>query len=116
MVETGIADLKASAKRFNELVASNAYLTSFIGSRKVPTQSKFILYRAKVADIHAALKSGDQAALQAITLVRDLIDHIVVMPTPTPELAGLEVAGKLAGFLIAKPPRRKGARGCGGRI
>ncbi len=37
-------------------------------------------YSAKVADIHAALAKGDAASREAVALVRELIDHIVVTP------------------------------------
>ena len=101
MVETGRADPKASGKRFNELVAEQRNIEQALSEAKPPDaielhQQAAESYRAKVASIHEALRSGDQAALEAITLVRELIDHIVVMPTPRPDLWDLR---SLAGLL-----------------
>jgi len=59
-------------------------------------------YRAKVAQIHAALKTGDKAGHDAIRLLRELIDHIVVTPTPRP--VGLQVVGNLAALLVSSGP------------
>jgi len=112
MVETGLADPKASGKRFNELVAEQREIER--ASAEAECQDRIELhpqaaerYRAKVADIHAAIKCGDQAALEAITIVRDLIDHIVVMATPKPYPVGLEVVGSLAVFLTENPSGTK---------
>ncbi len=104
MVETGLADPKASAKRFNELVGEQRQIERALSEAESPDAIELHpqaaeRYRAKVADIHAALKSGDQAALEAMTLVRELIDHIVVIPAPKPEPVGLEVVGSLAALL-----------------
>jgi hypothetical protein len=85
-----LADPKASGKRFNELVAEQREIERASAEGECPDRIELHpqaaeRYRAKVADIHAAIKSGDQAALEAITIVRDLIDHIVVMATPQPD-------------------------------
>lgn len=61
-------------------------------------------YRAKVAQIHAALKTGDKAGHEAIRLLRELIDHIVVTPTPKPRSVGLQVVGNLAALLVSSGP------------
>ncbi len=42
-----------------------------------------------------------------MTVVRDLIDHIVVTPTSKPEPVGLEVAGNLAALLTENPAGTK---------
>lgn len=66
-------------------------------------------YRSKVAQIHEALKQGDGAAREAIALLRELIDHIVITPTPRPEPVGLQVVGNLAAFLVDAPSGAGGA-------
>jgi hypothetical protein len=52
-------------------------------------------YQQKVADIHAALRKGDEGDREAVALVRSLIGRIVVDATPAPEPLGLEVEGSL---------------------
>jgi len=66
-------------------------------------------YRSKVAEIHDALKQGDGAAREAINLLRELIDHIVVTPTQRPEPVGLQVVGNLAALLVDAPSGAGGA-------
>ena len=83
MVETGMADPKASGKRFNELVAEQREIERALAEAESPDAIELHpqaaeRYRAKVADIHAAIRSGDSAAYEAIAIVRDLIDHILV--------------------------------------
>ena len=56
-------------------------------------------YAAQVADIEAALSAGDAAGLEALTLVRDLINQVRVIPTPRGEPVKLEVEGDLAALL-----------------
>jgi hypothetical protein len=58
--------------------------------------------------IHEALKQGDGAARDAINLLRELIDHIVVSPTLRPEPVGLQVVGNLAALLVDAPLRYRG--------
>jgi hypothetical protein len=112
MVETGMADPKASGKRFNELVAEQREIERALAETESPDRIELHpqaaeRYRAKVADIHAAIRSGDETALEAITIVRDLIDHIVVTATPQPDPVGLEVVGSLAVFLTENPSGTK---------
>jgi len=61
-------------------------------------------YRAKVGQIHEALTKGDAASLEAITILRDLIDHIVVTPTDRPAPVELRVVGNLAALLVENTP------------
>ncbi len=75
---------------------------------RMPTPSPFThtpqrATAGKVAEIHEALKKGDGAAREAIQLLRDLIDHIVVTPTQRPEPVGLQVVGNLAALLVDAP-------------
>jgi site-specific DNA recombinase len=112
MVETGLADPKASAKRFNELVDQQREIERALAEAQSPDTIELhpqaaARYRAKVADIHAAIRSGDPAAFEAITLVRDLVDHILVIPTPKPDPVGLEVVGSLAALLSENPQGTK---------
>lgn len=60
-------------------------------------------YRDKVSEIHHALKDGSEPALEAIAILRDLVDKIVVSPTPSGEPVELQVVGNLAGFLVQEP-------------
>ena len=66
-------------------------------------------YRAKVAQIHEALKQGQGAAHDAIKLLRDLVDHIIVTPTERPAPVGLQVVGNLAALLMEAPSGMGGA-------
>jgi DNA invertase Pin-like site-specific DNA recombinase len=72
-------------------------------------------YRQKVADIHAALTKGDQAANEAVTLVRELIDRIVVHPSAPGSRMRIELTGNIAG-LMREPSANRGRDngGCGG--
>ena len=47
-------------------------------------------------NITAAPKSSGAASREAIAIVRDLIDHILVTPTPRPDPVDLTVVGNLA--------------------
>lgn len=61
-------------------------------------------YRSKVAQIHEALTKGDAASREAITILRELIDHILVTPTERPAPVGLRVVGNLAALLVENTP------------
>ena len=56
-------------------------------------------YRQKVEDIQAALMAGDAARLEAVALVRQLVQRVRVMPAPRGQPVGLEIAGDLAALL-----------------
>jgi hypothetical protein len=56
-------------------------------------------YRQKVADIHAALSKGDEAAREAVSLVRELIESIVVPPTEPGEPLKLELIRNISVLL-----------------
>ena len=60
-------------------------------------------YRKKVDDIQAALRAGDDTAREAINILREVIDHIVVSPTPRGEPVGLQVIGNLVALLVDNP-------------
>jgi site-specific DNA recombinase len=56
-------------------------------------------YRQKVEDIQATLTAGDAAGVEAVALVRELIQRVRVVPTARGEPVGLEIAGDLAALL-----------------
>lgn len=58
-------------------------------------------YRQRVGDIHTALHSGDGAGYEAMGVLRELIDKIVVKPTPKGQPVELQVVGNLAGLLVS---------------
>ena len=94
LLRTGFSFSCSSAKHFNELVGQQREIERALAVAQSPDTIKLhpqaaARYRAKVTDIHAAIRSGDPAAFEAITLVRDLIDHILVIPTPKPDAVGL---------------------------
>jgi hypothetical protein len=61
------------------------------------------LYERRVAEIHRALTKGDEAAREAVELVRELIDRIVVTPTDDGEPMKLELVGNVAALLEEQP-------------
>ena len=61
-------------------------------------------YRSKVAQIHEALTKGDAASREAITVLRELIDHILVTPTERPAPVELRVVGNPAALLVENTP------------
>jgi site-specific DNA recombinase len=114
MIETGLADPKASAQRFNELVEQQREIERALAEAQRPDKIELhpqaaARYRAMVSDIHAAIRNGNQATPEVIALIRDLIDHIVVIPTPKPDPLGLEVVGSLAALLSENPQGTIGA-------
>ena len=56
-------------------------------------------YRQKIADVHNALRTGDAAGREAISLVRELIETILVTPTRAGEPTRLQLSGNLAALL-----------------
>ena len=64
-------------------------------------------YTSKVAQIHEALTKGDSASSEAIVLLRELIDHIVVTPTERPAPVELRVVGNLAALLVENTPETR---------
>ena len=114
MVETALADPKASAQRFDELVEQQREIERALAeaqrSYKIELHPQAAArYRAMVSDIHAAIRNGNRATPEVIALVRDVIDHIVVIPIPSPDPLGLEVAASLAGLLSVNPQGTLGA-------
>ncbi len=60
-------------------------------------------YGRRVTEIHTALSKGDEATREAVELVRELIDRIVVMPTDDGEPMMLELVGNVATLLEEQP-------------
>ena len=106
----GTADLAVSERRYLELGAEERRIAQELADAESPDAIELHpeaaeRYRAKVADIHAALKSSGAASREAIAIVRDLIDHILVTPTQRP-IQWINVVGNLA--LLSRPSGRGG--------
>lgn len=69
-------------------------------------------YADKVRDISAALQKGDTASLEAVALVRELIDRIIVTPGGSGEPNQLEVQGDLAVMVEQTGTDTSAAVGC----
>ena len=114
VIMTGNADAKAIGRKLVELEAEQDRLEAELA--KAPDADAIAVhpgaaerYRKKVAEIHEALKKGEGAAREAIQLLRDLVDHIVVTPTERPAPVGLQVIGNLAALLVDAPAGIGGA-------
>jgi site-specific DNA recombinase len=93
-VSQRIAELEA------EREAAEARLATFSSSEVVELHPRAAeRYRQKVEDIQAALTAGDRASLEAVALVRDLVQGVRVVSTPRSEPVGLEITGDLAALL-----------------
>jgi len=111
-IESG-GDPRWLALRINELEAERraieARLPSRDGDEVLTLHPKTAeRYKQRVADIHAALSKGDKAARDAVELVRELIDRIVVTPTDEGEPMKLGLVGNVAA-LLEEQPRNGGA-------
>lgn len=109
VVENGHADPIATGPRIDELVAERKRLAAELSQQPASNVVEFFpkaaeRYRQKVADIHAALRRGEEGDREAVALVRSLIGRIVVHATPTPEPLGLEVESSLAALMTEAPP------------
>jgi site-specific DNA recombinase len=108
-IEVG-GDSRVLAQRLNALEAER--LT--VAESRPPASDVTVLhpgaasrYRDKVADIHAALSKGDEAAREAVALVRELIDAIVVTPGEDGGPLTLDLVGNIAALL--EQPTNAGA-------
>ena len=84
-IENG-GDPRSLALRINALEAERRDIEAKLASGPSPDTLAYHpriaeRYRQKVADIHAALSKGDEAAREAVSLVRELIERIIVTPT-----------------------------------
>ena len=109
MVMDGNPDTKTLGRQLRELEAEQERLEAELAIE--PSADRVAIhpqaaerYREKVAEIHQALKEGDNAARSAIQILRELIDHIVVTPTLKPDPVGLQVVGNLAALLVCSDP------------
>ena len=102
-IEAG-GDPRSLAMRINELEAERRAIETRLPSAD-PQQVLAIhpktaqRYGQRVAEIHAALSKGDEAGREAVELVRELIDRIVVTPTADGEPMKLELVGNVAALL-----------------
>lgn len=99
-IEAG-GDPRSLADRINELEAERRSVEARLPSRGAdevltlhPRTAE--RYKQRVAEIHAALSKGDEAAREPVELVRELIDRIVVTPTDEGEPMKLELVGNVA--------------------
>jgi site-specific DNA recombinase len=106
-IEAG-GDPRSLAMRINELEAERHAIETRLPSAD-PQQVLAIhpktgqRYEQRVAEIHTALSKGDEAAREAVELVRELIDRIVVVPTDDGEPMKLELVGNVAALLEEQP-------------
>ncbi|KAB2913584.1 MAG: recombinase family protein [Hyphomicrobiaceae bacterium] len=107
-IEAG-GDPRSLADRINELEAERRSIEGRLPSRGA--DEVFALhprtaerYKERVAEIHRALSKGDEAAREAVELVRELIDRIVVTPTDEGEPMNLELVGNVAALLEERRP------------
>ena len=111
-IENG-GDPRSLALRINALEAERRDIEAKLASGQSPDTLAYHpriaeRYRQKVADIHAALSKGDEAAREAVSLVRELIERIVVTPTGTGEPLKLELIGNIS-VLLAEQSSKPGA-------
>jgi hypothetical protein len=111
-IESG-GDPRSLAQRINELEAERRAIETRLPSRSIdevlvlhPKTAEH--YKQRVAEIHTALSKGGKAAREAVELVRELIDRIVVTPTDDGEPMKLELTGNVAA-LLEEQPRNGGA-------
>jgi hypothetical protein len=103
-------DPKTLAARLNEFVAEKDALEQRPPSKAAdvvalhPNAAKF--YAGTVAQIHDALAKGDAAGLEAVALVRELVNEVVAIPTPGREPMKLELVGNLAALLMEPSANR----------
>ena len=106
-IEAG-GDPRSLAMRINELEAERRAIETRLPSAD-PQQVLAIhpktaqRYEQRIAEIHTALSKGDEAAREAVELVRELIDRIVVTPTDDGEPMKLELVGNVAALLEEQP-------------
>ena len=102
-IEDG-GDTKMLAPRLNDLSAQLQELDARLALGRsydvvVLHPQAAARYAAKVADIQTALSTGDAASVEAIALVRNLVQRVRVIPAARGEPVGLEIAGDLAALL-----------------
>lgn len=109
-IEAG-GDPRSLATRINELETERRAIESRLRSRGAdevlalhPATAE--RYRQRVAEIHVALSKGDDAGREAVELVRELIDRIVVRPGDDGEPMKLELVGNVAALLEEQSPNR----------
>ncbi len=101
MLLDGTVDKPEGAARVNQLAAEKRRLKHELESDPAPGVIEIYpyageKYAAKVSDIHAALSKGHDCEIEAVNLVRSLIQRIVVHPTAGREPMRIEVVGTLS--------------------
>ena len=109
MVMDGHPDRKTLGRQLGELESEqdriNAELAAGADASPVVLHPQAAQrYRDKVAQIHEALTKGNSASREAIAILRELIDHILVTPTERPAPVELRVVGNLAALLVENTP------------
>ena len=107
MIEDDEGDDRALMQRIRELEARRDQLAAQKPQRGhvdiVEMHPQAVArYRSMVMTIQTTLKAGNAAAAEAMGLVRELIQRIVVMPTPGKLPVQLEIVGDLAIMLSAE--------------
>ncbi len=108
-IEAG-GDPRSLAARINELEAERRAIEARLPSRDAEVLALHPAtaerYKQRVADMHVALSKGDEAGREAVELVRELIDRIVVTPGDDGEPMKLELVGNVAALLEEQSPNR----------
>jgi site-specific DNA recombinase len=102
-IESG-GDPRTLAARINELEAERRVIEARLQNGGAINTLAFHpkiaeRYRQKVVDIRGALSKGDEASREAVRLVRELIDRIVVTPTDSGDPMKVELVGNVAAIL-----------------
>lgn len=101
LLQDGNIEKGEGVARVNQLAAEKKRLTQELADDPAPTVIEVYpnagqRYAEKVAEIHAALGKGGDCEIEAVNLVRSLIQRIVAHPTPERQPMRLEVVGTLA--------------------
>ncbi len=103
-IEDGAPNGRQLAQRLVELEAQEDVLRAKLSRQKAADvvilhPQAAARYKAKVEHIRTALSRGDAAAREAVTLVRELIDHITATPAPENAFMRLDLTGNLAALV-----------------
>jgi site-specific DNA recombinase len=100
LLQDGNIEKGKGVARVNELTVEEKRLTQELAADPAPAVVEIYPYAGeryaeKVAEIHVALAKGQEAEIEAVNLVRSLIQRIDVHPTPGREPMRIEVVGTL---------------------
>ena len=108
MVENG-SDPRAAAVRMNELEAERRMLEQAKpGNPNTVTvhPSTAVFYAETVRQLKEVLAIGKPNTEKAVAFVRELIDHIVISPTPKGEPVEIDLVGNLAALFMEPSANR----------